>query len=142
MLDLIMAVDDTREWHKQNMQENARDYSGVRWLGAGAVDLLQQMGAGAYFNPFVQINGRVSNSAVVVTHQGTGRLLISYVSMSVECQVWRDQSRPSPPRRGPRLRRRRALRSLLPADPAVPGRPTISDGREPVEPFRRERYNL
>ncbi|CEP08102.1 hypothetical protein [Parasitella parasitica] len=58
MVDFIFGVSHPGHWHDLNMQQNPHHYSGIRALGSGAVALLQEkVGAGVYFNPYVQVNG-------------------------------------------------------------------------------------
>ncbi|KAG2197992.1 hypothetical protein INT47_004959, partial [Mucor saturninus] len=58
MVDFIFGVSHPGHWHALNIQQNPHHYSSVRWLGSGAVTLLQEkIGAGVYFNPYVQVNG-------------------------------------------------------------------------------------
>ncbi|GAA5794996.1 hypothetical protein HPULCUR_000346 [Helicostylum pulchrum] len=58
MVDFIFGVSHPGHWHALNMQQNPHHYSSIRLLGSGAVTLLQEkIGAGVYFNPYVQING-------------------------------------------------------------------------------------
>jgi translocator assembly and maintenance protein 41 len=58
MVDFIFGVSHPGHWHDLNIQQNPHHYSSIRTLGSGAVSLLQEkVGAGVYFNPYVQING-------------------------------------------------------------------------------------
>jgi translocator assembly and maintenance protein 41 len=58
MVDFIFGVSHPGHWHDLNMQQNPHHYSSIRMLGSGAVTLLQEkVGAGVYFNPYVQVNG-------------------------------------------------------------------------------------
>lgn len=61
MLDFIFGVSHPGHWHALNMQQNPHHYSSVRMLGSSTVSMLQEkMGAGVYFNPYVEVNGMVS----------------------------------------------------------------------------------
>lgn len=63
MVDFIFGVSHPGHWHALNMHQNPHHYSSMRFLGSGAVSLLQEkVGAGIYFNPYVQVNGMVRNS--------------------------------------------------------------------------------
>jgi mitochondrial translocator assembly and maintenance protein 41 len=68
-LDFIFGVEDTKEWHRQHIEKNRGDYSGVIWVDTFlgmAFDLfglnvdshfipwLQEKGAGIYYHPFVK----------------------------------------------------------------------------------------
>jgi translocator assembly and maintenance protein 41 len=58
MVDFIFGVSHPEHWHSINIQQNPHHYSGLRFLGSGAVSLVQEkVGAGVYFNPYVTING-------------------------------------------------------------------------------------
>lgn len=61
MMDFIFGVSHPGHWHALNMQQNPHHYSGLRWLGSSTVSMLQEkVGAGVYFNPYVEIDGMVS----------------------------------------------------------------------------------
>ena len=55
MTDLIMAVNDPLEWHKQNIDRNPSDYAGLmRVFGANAVAQMQcKWGSRLYFNTLI-----------------------------------------------------------------------------------------
>ncbi|KAI8375356.1 mitochondrial matrix Mmp37-domain-containing protein [Choanephora cucurbitarum] len=58
MVDFIFGVSHPGHWHDLNIQQNPHHYSGLRRLGSGAISLLQEkVGAGVYFNPYVEVNG-------------------------------------------------------------------------------------
>ncbi|KAJ1991434.1 Mitochondrial translocator assembly and maintenance protein 41 [Dimargaris cristalligena] len=58
LVDVILAVTHPQHWHSLNMQQNPHHYSALRLLGSAAVNYVQdQIGAGVYFNPYVNING-------------------------------------------------------------------------------------
>ncbi|KAI8993426.1 mitochondrial matrix Mmp37-domain-containing protein [Pilobolus umbonatus] len=58
MVDFIFGVSHPEHWHALNMQQNPHHYSSVRLLGSRAISLLQEkVGAGVYFNPYVNVNG-------------------------------------------------------------------------------------
>eukprot|EP00752_Nemacystus_decipiens_P010611 g9449.t1 len=58
MLDLVLVVKDSEDWHKANLESNGAHYSGLaRLLGAGGVAWLQQdFGAKLYYNALVSIS--------------------------------------------------------------------------------------
>ncbi|KAG0749798.1 hypothetical protein G6F26_006461 [Rhizopus arrhizus] len=57
MVDFIFGVSHPGHWHALNIQQNPHHYSSLRHLGSGAVSLLQEkVGAGVYFNPYVEVN--------------------------------------------------------------------------------------
>ncbi|KAJ1910789.1 Mitochondrial translocator assembly and maintenance protein 41 [Tieghemiomyces parasiticus] len=58
LVDLILAVTHANHWHSINIQQNPHHYSGLRFLGSTAVTQVQEhLGAGVYFNAYVEING-------------------------------------------------------------------------------------
>ncbi|CDS03294.1 hypothetical protein LRAMOSA00696 [Lichtheimia ramosa] len=66
MLDFIFGVSHPGHWHALNMQQNPHHYSSVRMLGSSTVSMLQEkMGAGVYFNPYVEVNGMMIKYGVV-----------------------------------------------------------------------------
>ncbi|KAJ1942426.1 Mitochondrial translocator assembly and maintenance protein 41 [Linderina pennispora] len=66
MIDLVFAVSHPDHWHALNIAQNRSHYSFMGSLGADAVTFVQsQMGAGVYYNPFVEINGVVIKYGVV-----------------------------------------------------------------------------
>jgi len=61
MVDFIFGVSHAQHWHGINLSQYPDHYSGMRYLGSGAVSNLQEKsGAGVYFNPYVEIDGIVS----------------------------------------------------------------------------------
>jgi len=56
MLDIILVVDDLKQFHQQNLQRNARDYARVwRMLGVDSVTSCQRrLGNRVWFHPFVE----------------------------------------------------------------------------------------
>lgn len=60
MVDLIFGVTYTQHWHSLNLGQHRDHYSFLGALGSGAVSYVQDnLGAGVYFNPYVEINGTV-----------------------------------------------------------------------------------
>lgn len=60
MVDLMFGVTYTQHWHSLNLGQHRDHYSSLGALGSGAVSYVQDnMGAGVYFNPYVEINGTV-----------------------------------------------------------------------------------
>ncbi|KAJ1730234.1 Mitochondrial translocator assembly and maintenance protein 41 [Coemansia biformis] len=58
MVDLILAVSHPDHWHALNISQHRAHYSFMGSLGARAVAAVQdRLGAGVYYNPFVEING-------------------------------------------------------------------------------------
>ncbi|CAM9202160.1 unnamed protein product [Hapterophycus canaliculatus] len=58
MLDLVLAVQDSEAWHKENLERNREHYSGLaRLVGPGGVARLQEnFGAKLYYNALVPIS--------------------------------------------------------------------------------------
>eukprot|EP00986_Skeletonema_menzelii_P011947 scaffold6334_cov139-Skeletonema_menzelii.AAC.7 len=71
MVDVILAVDDTYEWHKQNLEAHPHHYSGfARVGGARFVHWMQNLGARLYFHPFVDVDINItSDDGIDVTNQ-------------------------------------------------------------------------
>ena len=62
MVDYIFGVTHPHHWHSLNIQQNPDHYSIMRRFGSNATTLLQEkFGAGVYFNPYVEIDGMVSD---------------------------------------------------------------------------------
>ncbi|KAJ1981366.1 Mitochondrial translocator assembly and maintenance protein 41 [Dimargaris xerosporica] len=58
LVDFILAVTHAQHWHSINLQQNPHHYSGLRHFGSGLIAKVQKdIGAGVYFNPYVEING-------------------------------------------------------------------------------------
>ncbi|KAJ1985087.1 Mitochondrial translocator assembly and maintenance protein 41 [Dimargaris verticillata] len=58
LVDFILAVTHAQHWHSINLQQNPHHYSGLRYFGSGLIAKVQEnLGAGVYFNPYVEING-------------------------------------------------------------------------------------
>lgn len=85
MLDFIFGVSHPGHWHALNMQQNPHHYSGLRHLGSSTVTMMQEkMGAGVYFNPYVEINGKVRKMKYLASFD---RHLLK--SLFQDYQVWR-----------------------------------------------------
>lgn len=54
-IDVMVFTDDTRRFHIENMKLFPDHYSAIKWLGIDAVNWIQNLGAGVYFNPYVSI---------------------------------------------------------------------------------------
>ncbi|KAG0171011.1 Mitochondrial translocator assembly and maintenance protein 41 [Apophysomyces sp. BC1015] len=66
MMDFIFGVSHPGHWHALNMQQNPHHYSSIRLLGSGPVAMLQEkVGAGLYFNPYVEVDGMTIKYGVV-----------------------------------------------------------------------------
>lgn len=56
MIDLIFAVNDSQNWHKQNIEMNPSHYSFLKWFGESTVAAYQDhWGAKVYYNTLVRI---------------------------------------------------------------------------------------
>lgn len=69
MLDMILAVDDPKEWHAGNIAEHPQDYSLLRLLGPQAVSAVQEWGAGVYYNPYVRFGEHEIKYGVISTRR-------------------------------------------------------------------------
>lgn len=58
LVDIIFAVDDSIQWHKENLSRNNQHYSSVRYLSRNA-EMISQIqennGAKIYYNPYIKI---------------------------------------------------------------------------------------
>lgn len=63
--DLIFAVTYPDHWHSINMKYNPDHYSSLKFFGSSVVSKFQEVGAGVYFNPFVEIDGQLVKYGVV-----------------------------------------------------------------------------
>jgi translocator assembly and maintenance protein 41 len=70
MIDLIMSVSDETAWHEKNLYNNPDHYAAIpKLLGSNFVSMVQNQGAGCYFNPMVRINTK-SNTNNNIDNQG------------------------------------------------------------------------
>ena len=68
MIDFIFTVDNTLEWHKENIKRNRNHYSLLKLFGAGTItETQEQYGAGVYFNTLVPCEGRIIKYGVIST---------------------------------------------------------------------------
>ncbi|CEG37422.1 mmp37-like protein [Plasmopara halstedii] len=66
MIDLVFAVDDAQDWHKQNIERNPKHYSMLRYLGAANIAAFQEnFGAGLYYNTLVPLTGKLLGTRLV-----------------------------------------------------------------------------
>ena len=66
MIDFIFGVSYTQHWHALNLQQHRNHYSAIGSLGSSFVSQVQERwGAGAYFNPYVTVNGTLIKYGVV-----------------------------------------------------------------------------
>ncbi|KAL6947342.1 Mitochondrial translocator assembly and maintenance protein 41 [Hanseniaspora vineae] len=64
-IDMIFGVTHPNHWHALNMRANPGHYSSLKYFGSEFVAKFQEVGAGIYFNPFVDINGHQVKYGVV-----------------------------------------------------------------------------
>lgn len=84
MIDLIFGVTYTQHWHSLNLHQNRDHYSFLGSIGSGAVAFTQdKLGAGLYFNPYVEINGVVSLAP--------WRLSLCYSNVPIDGQIRRGE---------------------------------------------------
>lgn len=55
-IDMIYAVSNPIEWHQKNIIKNSSDYSFLKYFGSTTINYISELGAGIYFNPFVDLN--------------------------------------------------------------------------------------
>ncbi|CAI5726347.1 unnamed protein product [Hyaloperonospora brassicae] len=66
MVDLVLAVDDARAWHEQNLARHPHHYSMLQYCGAAAVaDFQETWGAGVYYNTMVPLTGPLLGTRLV-----------------------------------------------------------------------------
>ena len=66
IIDFVFGVSHTQHWHSLNMQQHPHHYSSIRHAGSWAVSKVQDsFGAGAYFNPYINVNGVMIKYGVV-----------------------------------------------------------------------------
>ena len=57
-IDFIFGVSFTQHWHSLNLHQHCDHYSFLGSLGSSVITRVQdKLGAGAYFNPYVNLNG-------------------------------------------------------------------------------------
>jgi mitochondrial translocator assembly and maintenance protein 41 len=55
MIDFVLWVENTKEWHKENLRKNSKDYSRiVRFFWSNFANFLQKLWAKIYYNPFIE----------------------------------------------------------------------------------------
>lgn len=60
VVDFLFGINDSRQWHKENMQTNRDDYSGPALsFGPNFVTFAQDLGTGVYYHPFINFKGQV-----------------------------------------------------------------------------------
>ncbi|KAH3899618.1 putative phosphatidate cytidylyltransferase SCDLUD_003898 [Saccharomycodes ludwigii] len=64
-IDLIFGVNHPSHWHSLNMRQNPNHYSSLKYFGSEFISKFQDIGAGIYFNPFVELNGQQIKYGVV-----------------------------------------------------------------------------
>ena len=64
-IDMIFGVTHPEHFHSLNMRQNPGHYSSLRYFGSEFVSKFQEVGAGVYFNPFININGHDVKYGVV-----------------------------------------------------------------------------
>lgn len=56
MVDLILSVSNVQAWHRDNLKKHYDHYAVLpRYFGPGFISMLQNAGAGCYFNPMVEM---------------------------------------------------------------------------------------
>lgn len=71
LVDLIFVVDDTNQWHSENLSRNNQHYSGLKylWDNANTITRIQENhGAKMYFNPYVEIGNISIKYGVIKTN--------------------------------------------------------------------------
>lgn len=76
VLDYILVVDSCQHFHAQNIKENKKDYSFLRYFGADTICHVQ--GTGVYFNTLVPFGSRTIKYGVVSSKDFEADLLGEY----------------------------------------------------------------
>ncbi|AMD19548.1 HCL603Wp [Eremothecium sinecaudum] len=64
-IDLIFGVNHPEHFHSLNMRQNPDHYSSMKYFGSSIVANFQEIGAGIYFNPYVNIRGHEVKYGIV-----------------------------------------------------------------------------
>ena len=76
MLDLLFVVDDSLQWHQENLNRNKFHYSIARVFGPKVITSLQEdLGASIYYNTLVQCQGRLLKYGVISRNRFLGDLV-------------------------------------------------------------------
>lgn len=66
IIDFIFGVSFTQHWHSMNLQQYPEHYSLLRLGGSYPISKIQDsLGAGVYFNPYINVNGIMIKYGVV-----------------------------------------------------------------------------
>lgn len=65
MIDFVLATRFSQHFHSLNLRQHRDHYSFLGSLGSGMVSRVQELGAGVYFNPYINVNGTMIKYAVV-----------------------------------------------------------------------------
>lgn len=68
VIDFIFGVTHTQHWHSLNLVQHPQHYSGLKYLpySSACISAVQdRLGAGVYFNPFINVNGVMIKYGVV-----------------------------------------------------------------------------
>jgi hypothetical protein len=91
MVDYIFGVTHPHHWHSLNIQQNPHHYSVVKRFGSNVTTLLQEkVGAGVYFNPYVEVNGVVSSKSVLnsICVMDLMLKLTALLRLNLDDQIW------------------------------------------------------
>jgi translocator assembly and maintenance protein 41 len=65
-IDLILSVEDTFSWHRENIEKNQNHYSSkIRFFGTDYLVNSSHQGAGIHFNPYVDFQGLTLKYGVI-----------------------------------------------------------------------------
>jgi translocator assembly and maintenance protein 41 len=79
LVDVILAVDDVENWHKQNYTRNKKHYPLIaKFTGTRLVNYFQKKGANIHFNTYTDQEGRTLRYGVV-----------DYVDFKSDLKQWR-----------------------------------------------------
>lgn len=64
-IDMVHIVESPETFHKENSGQHASHYSALLRCGIGAVSMVQLLGAGVYFNPYVPMSDEKGNTSMI-----------------------------------------------------------------------------
>lgn len=98
-IDFIFGVSYTQHWHSLNLQQHRNHYSFLGSFGSGLVSRVQDnIGAGAYFNPYIVVNGIMIKYGVInldTIHRDLSRWDTMYIAGRLQkpVKILRDDAR-------------------------------------------------
>jgi translocator assembly and maintenance protein 41 len=69
MIDLLFGVENSLQWHQQNMEINSHHYSSLKYLGINNLVKIQEMSAGIYYNTLIPMGNIVNQYSYLINFQ-------------------------------------------------------------------------